>query len=132
MTVVAFSNVYASATTDLGYDVAAIATGRPYRALALPARPTGADSLGLAGARFRFGADFHVPHATVAFEARGGELFLRWPSGDRTPLVPLDRDHLVDRAYWQHVAVERGARGRAVAVAYDRFRGTPPNGGAAP
>jgi CubicO group peptidase (beta-lactamase class C family) len=131
VTVVAFSNVYASVTTDLGYDVAAIATGRPYQALALPDRPLAADSLGLAGARFAFGPDFYQPDATLAFVAEGGELFLRWPTGDRTPLIPLDREHFIDRAYWQQVVVERDAGGRAVAMRYDRFRGVPPAGAAA-
>jgi CubicO group peptidase (beta-lactamase class C family) len=131
VTVVAFSNVYASATTDLGYDVAAIATRRPYAPLALPARPA-AGALALDGARFAFGPDFYQPNATLAFEARGDEMLLRWPSGDRSPLIPLDREHFIDRAYWVPVTVERDARDRAVAATYDRFRGVPPAGGARP
>lgn len=125
ITVVAFSNIYSSATTDLGTDVAAIATGRPYQALALPAQPLGGDALRLAGAHFTFGADFYQPNATLAFEVQDDELFLRWPSGDRSPLIALDREHFIDRAYWQRVRVERDAEGRAIAISYDRFRGAP-------
>ena len=129
LTVVAFSNVYSSATTELGYDVAAIATGRPYEPLVLPAHAPVADSLAITGARFAFGSDFYQPGATLAVEAAGGELFLRWPTGDRSPLIALDRDHLIDRAYWQRITVTRDSGGRAVALSYDRFRGTAVSGG---
>jgi len=129
LTVVAFSNVYASVTTELGYNVAAIATGRPYQPLPLPAHPIVADSLKLDSAHFTFGPDFYQANATLTFEVRDGELFLRWPSGDRSPLIALDREHFIDRAYWVPVVVERDTQGRVVAMTYDRFRAVPPVSG---
>ncbi|HEY8796134.1 MAG TPA: serine hydrolase domain-containing protein [Gemmatimonadaceae bacterium] len=121
LTVIALSNIYSSATTDIGYDIAAIALGLPYAAIAL--RSHAPDSLGLAGARFTFPADFYQPNATLAFEETDGEMFLAWPSGDRSPVIPVDRDHAIDRAYWEQIAVTRDSAGRATAITYDRFTG---------
>lgn len=123
LTVVALSNIYSSATTDIGNDIAAIALGLPYAAIALRPHALAPDSLGLAGARFTFPADFYQPNATLAFETTDGEMFLAWPSGDRSPIIPLDRDHAIDRTYWEQIAVTRDSAGRATAITYDRFTG---------
>lgn len=123
LTVIALSNIYSSATTDIGYDIAAIALGLPYAAIALRSRALAPDSLGLAGARFTFPADFYQPNATLAFEETGGAMFLAWPSGDRSPVIPVDRDHAIDRAYWEQIAVTRDSAGRATSISYDRFTG---------
>ncbi|MEA2763570.1 MAG: hypothetical protein QOD47_2854, partial [Gemmatimonadaceae bacterium] len=61
------------------------------------------------------------------FVKKGAELFLRWPSGDLSPLIPLDRDHLIDRAYWAAVGIVRDERGAARAITYDRFEGARAN-----
>jgi len=123
LTVVAFSNIYSSATSDIAYDVAAIALGLPYTPLAIGTPPLPPDSLALAGAAFTFPKDFYQPNAVLRFEATGGELFLRWPSGDATPIIPLDANHLIDRAYWEPIAVVRDSTGSATEMTYDRFRG---------
>jgi D-alanyl-D-alanine carboxypeptidase len=125
LTVVALSNIYSSSTASIGNDVAAIALGLPYQSLALRAPLLAADSLGLATARFTFGADFYQPNATLEFRQQGAEMFLRWPSGDLSPLIPLDRDHLIDRAYWEPVTIARGDGGVPLSITYDRFTGTP-------
>jgi hypothetical protein len=123
VTVVAFSNIYSSATSDIANDIAAIALGVPYTPVALRRHPISPDSLGVNGARFTFPADFYQPNATLAFEVDGGELFLRWPSNDRSPVIPIDRDHAIDRAYWQAIAISRDSLGNATSISYDRFRG---------
>ncbi|MDB4909231.1 MAG: hypothetical protein JWO39_54 [Gemmatimonadetes bacterium] len=123
VTVVALSNIYSSATADIGNDIAAIALGLPYAPIALDARPLPPEMLALDGARFTFPSDFYQPNATVALTQSGGEMFVAWPSGDRTPIVPLDGDHAIDRAYWEPISIVRDSAGRATAMTYDRFRG---------
>lgn len=121
--VVALSNIYSSATTDLGYDIAAIALGMPTTAVALSANPFPPDSMRLEGAHFTFPADFYQPNATLAFRVIDGDLFMLWPSGNRSPIIPIDRNHAIDRAYWEPLLVSRDAAGRATSLTYDRFRG---------
>ncbi|MGI8508732.1 MAG: serine hydrolase domain-containing protein [Gemmatimonadaceae bacterium] len=123
LTVVALSNIYSSVTTDIGNDIAAIVLGKPYTPLTLGTPPTQAELLGLDGLAFTFGSDFYQPKATLAFSSKGEELFLRWPTGDLSPMIPLKRDRFVDRSYWEPVAVERDSSGHVVAITYDRFRG---------
>jgi len=127
LTVVVLSNIYSSVTGDIGNDVAAIALGLPYKPLAFRIPLLPADSLRLAGLKFTFPADFYQPNATLEFVKQGSELFLRWPAaGGDTPLIPIDRDHLIDRAYWEPVNIVRKADGTIESITYDRFKGTPP------
>jgi CubicO group peptidase (beta-lactamase class C family) len=123
VTVVALSNIYSSATTTIGYDIAAISLGLPYESfrVAKPA-PTVAELNACAGS-FRFGPDFYQPNATLTTTVEGGELHVRWPSSYITVLIPQGRDHFVDRSYWVPVGIVRDARGRPVSLAYDRFSG---------
>ena len=123
LTVIALSNIYSSATTDIGNDIAAIALGLPYKPVQLRAILLPADSVGLTGLRFKFPADFYQPNATLTFEQNGAELMLRWPGDGASPLIPIDRDHLIDRAYWEPVNVTRGKLGDPTAITYDRFEG---------
>jgi CubicO group peptidase (beta-lactamase class C family) len=123
VTVVAFSNIYSSATADIGNDIAAITVGLPYTPAALSGKALPPDTLAVDGARFTFGGDFYQPNGTVAFVQNNGEMFLSWPSGDRTPIIPLDRDHAIDRAYWEPITIVRDSAGVARAMTYDRFRG---------
>jgi D-alanyl-D-alanine carboxypeptidase len=127
LTVVALSNIYSSSTSAIGNDIAAIALGLPFQPLTLRTPLPPAESLGVAGTRFTFGADFYQPGATLEFQQTGAEMFLRWPSGDLSPLIPLDRDHFVDRAYWEPVNVTRGKGGVPISITYDRFTGTAAN-----
>jgi CubicO group peptidase (beta-lactamase class C family) len=127
LTVVVLSNIYSSVTGDIGNDIAAIALGLPYKPLAFKMPLLPADSLGLRGLKFTFPADFYQPNATLEFVQKGSELFLRWPAaGGDTPLIPIDRDHLIDRAYWETVNIVRKADGTVEGITYDRFNGTPP------
>lgn len=124
LTVVALSNIYSSAAGNIGNDIAAIALGLPYQRLALRTPLLPADSLGVAATKFTFASDFYQPGATLEFQQAGAEMFLRWPSGDLSPLIPLDRDHYIDRAYWEPVNVTRGTDGVPISITYDRFTGT--------
>jgi len=123
VTVIAFSNIYSSATTDIGYDIAAIALGLPYTPFALGDKILPPETLAIDGAKFTFPSDFYQPNATLAFALRDREMFLDWPSGDHTPIIPVDRDHAIDRAYWEPISIERDSAGVAAAITYDRFRG---------
>jgi hypothetical protein len=58
---------------------------------------------------------------------KGAELFLRWPSGDLSPLIPLNREQLIDRAYWVPVGIVRNERGIPRSITYDRFEGVRAN-----
>ena len=124
LTVVVLSNIYSSVASDIAYDVAAIALGLPYKPLAVKMPLLPADSLDIAAMQFHFGPDFYQPNATLTFEKKGREMFLHWPSGDLTPLIPLDRDNLIDRAYWEPVKIIRGTDGRPTSMTYDRFTGS--------
>jgi hypothetical protein len=73
---------------------------------------------------FQFGPDFYQANAKVSTVANGKDLSLRWPSGDVSPLIPLVRDHFLDRSYWEEVKIERDASGKATTLVYDHFRGT--------
>lgn len=128
LTVVALSNIYSSATGDIGNDIAAIALDLPYKPLAFRTPLLPADSLKLRGLKFTFPADFYQPNATLEFVQKGSELFLRWPAGGGdTPLIPIDRDHLIDRAYWEPVNINRRPDGTVESITYDRFKGTSPS-----
>lgn len=123
MTVVVLSNIYSSATTTIGYDVAALSLGLPYEPFRFrdPA-PTPAELKTCAG-HFQFGADFYQPNAEVALIASDRELSLRWPTGELSPLIPVSPDHFVDRSYWEDVVVKRDSSGKPSALVYDRFEG---------
>jgi CubicO group peptidase (beta-lactamase class C family) len=124
MSVVLFSNVYSSATTTIGYDIAAILRGLPYEAFhpSDPA-PSAADHKTCAG-MFQFGADFYQANAQLEVIAEGQELSLRWPGGSVSPLIPLGRDQFVDRSYWEQVKIERDPAGQPAGLGYGSFHGT--------
>jgi CubicO group peptidase (beta-lactamase class C family) len=122
-TVVVLSNIYSSATTVVGYDMAAIALGLSYEPLPLPMHAPRAEELTNVTGGFQFGADFYQPNAKVIVKREGEELFLYWPSGDRSALIPLERDHFVDRSYWERVSIERDETGRAAVLVYGQFQG---------
>jgi D-alanyl-D-alanine carboxypeptidase len=122
VTVVAFSNIYSSATTTIGYDIAAIALGLPHDSFVVEPPPTTAAIAASTGA-FQFGSDFYQKNARLDLISVPDGLALRWPSGDLTPLIPQSPDHFIDRSYWESVSIERDAAGHATALHYDRFRG---------
>jgi D-alanyl-D-alanine carboxypeptidase len=122
-TVVVLSNVYISVTTQIGLDIAAIATGRPYTPARIATAPLDSAQRQAVLGRFTFGPDFFQPGATVAVTAMGPDLFLDWPDGSRSPLLPVDATHFIDRSYWEDVAVTLGADGKPSGLSYDRFQG---------
>ena len=122
--VVVLSNIYSSATTTIGYDVAALSLGLPYENLRLPNDAPTAAELEACKGTFQFGPDFYQPNAKLILFTKGRDLALRWPSGDVSPLIPLGRDHYIDRSYWEEIRIKRDASGKAEALTYGRFRGT--------
>ena len=127
MTVVVFSNIYSSATTAIGYDIAAISLGLPYELFQPSVTAPSAEQIKTSTGTFQFGPDFYQPNAEVALIANGSELSLRWPSGDISALIPLGGDHFMDRSYWEEINIERGASGLPKTIMYDHFRGNVTN-----
>jgi CubicO group peptidase (beta-lactamase class C family) len=122
-TVVVLSNIYSSATTSIGYDIAALSLGLPYeRFHPKKPSPSSAELRSCVGA-FQFGADFYQANARIALSLDGKELLLRWPSGETSALIPVERDRFIDRAYWEEVKVERDELGNPDALVYDKFKG---------
>jgi len=123
-TVVVLSNVYSSATTTIGYDIAALSLGLPYEPFHFREPAPDATELKTCSGTFLFGPDFYQANAEVTVTANGSELFLRWPSGDVSALIPIGRDHFVDRSYWAEVKIERDSSGHPNTLVYDHFQGT--------
>ena len=123
-TVLVLSNIYSSATTTIGYDIAALSLGLPYEPFHFKVPAPSPAELKTCTGTFQFGPDFYQANEKVALIARGQELSLRWPSGDVSALIPLGRDHFVDRSYWEEVKIERDASGKPSALIYDHFHGT--------
>jgi D-alanyl-D-alanine carboxypeptidase len=127
-TIVVLSNIYSSATTTIGYDIAALSLGlsfKPFRFSAVPPDP--AELKNCTGV-FRFGSDFYQPNAKVTLTADEKGLFMHWPSGEASALIPLTKDHFVDRAYWEQVTIQRDSSGNSNALLYGEFRGQVVNG----
>lgn len=120
--VVALSNLYNSAPSDISLDVAAILSGRPYQRLTLK---TSIEPNTLAGmpASFQFQDDFYQPNAVLRLHANDGEVSLDWPSGTRSALIPTSTDHFMDRSFWVPVAIIRDEAGQIRELKYDRFVG---------
>jgi D-alanyl-D-alanine carboxypeptidase len=122
--IVVFSNIYSSATTTIGNDIAAIVLGLPYETFH-PSDPAPSPSeLKTCEATFKFGPDFYQPNAEITLLANEAELSLRWPSAAISPLIPVGRDHFVDRSYWEHVKIGRDGKGHAMVLDYGSFRGS--------
>jgi CubicO group peptidase (beta-lactamase class C family) len=121
--VIVLSNIYSSATTTIGYDVAAILFGLPYQQFQPKIPGPQPDELKLCAGTFQFEANFYQPNAKIALLADGPELNMRWPSGDVTPMIPLSQDHFLDRAYWVPAEIKRDTSGRPGELIYDSFKG---------
>jgi len=123
VSVVVFSNIYSSATTTIGNDLAAIALGLPHDDFR-PASAISAQMIKSSLGTFHFGPDFYQANADLNVFADQGALFLHWPSGEMSPLIPLTTDHFVDRAYWEQVAIDRDGEGMPAVLRYGSFTGT--------
>jgi hypothetical protein len=122
-TVVVLSNIYSSATTTIGYDIAALSLGLPYERFQFRVDAAKPGELKTCTGTFQFGSDFYQANAKVMLTAKGRELSMHWPSGETSALIPLGHDHFVDRSYWEEVTIERDASGQPTALAYGQFRG---------
>jgi CubicO group peptidase (beta-lactamase class C family) len=123
--VILLSNIYSSATTTMGYDITALLLGARYEKARFMGRALSPAQLKAFTGTFQFGPDFYQANAIVALIANGRELSLRWPSGDLSPLVPVEPDIFIDRSYWQEVKIERDGRGNPIRLVYDGFEGLP-------
>lgn len=123
-TVVVLSNIYSSATTTIGYDIAALSLGLPYEPFHFRDQPPSPKELSNCTGTFQFGPNFYQANAKVTLLANGQELSLRWPSGDVSALIPLGQDHFIDRSYWEDVKIERDVSGKPTELVYDHFQGT--------
>ena len=123
LSVIVFSNIYSSATTTIGYDLAAISLGLPYEPFLPGGSATSQEQLRPDVGRFEFGPDFYQPNAEVTLVNDGSMLLMRWPSGEISPLIPLKPDRFVDRSYWEEIYVERDATGSPQSILYGHFRG---------
>jgi CubicO group peptidase (beta-lactamase class C family) len=123
-TVVVLSNIYSSATTTIGYDIAALSPGLPYEPFHFRDQPPSPTELSNCTGAFQFGPNFYQANAKVTLLAKGQELSLRWPSGDLSALIPLGQDHFIDRSYWEDVKIERDVSGKPTELVYDHFQGT--------
>lgn len=123
VTVVALSNIYSSATTDMGYDVAKIVLGRAYEPLH-PGGAPGPDELKKYAGVFAFGEDFYQKNARLELKPADGYMTLVWPQGDVSALIPTGRDRFIDRSYWETVMIDRDERGVVVEMRYGQYAGT--------
>jgi CubicO group peptidase (beta-lactamase class C family) len=120
LTVIVFSNIYSSAPSDIGDGLARVALGLPHKTfhpLVKAPKPV------KRSLQFRFPVDFYQPNAKMTMFSRNGDTFMRWPSGDLSPLIPTGADEWVDRSYWEAVRLDRDPSGMPAALYYDRFRG---------
>ena len=46
-----------------------------------------------------------------------------WPDGQEIPLITIEKDHFIDRAYWQSVVLKRDANGSPQELKYGDFIG---------
>jgi CubicO group peptidase (beta-lactamase class C family) len=125
LTVIVLSNIYVSAVSDMGLDLAALMLAKPYEptlqgSIALPAK----DLAGISNS-YRFDTDFFQPNATLMLAIDGLDASLRWPSGEVTYLIPVSKDHFVDRSYWVPVVIHRTSELKVDELMYDRFAGRP-------
>jgi hypothetical protein len=122
LTVMVLSNIYSSATTKIGNDLAAILLRLGYSSLAIAELPPTSRDLQRFTGTFQFGPDFYQSNAKLTLRLSEGELILRWPSGDISVLIPISGDHFIDRSYWEVISLEQDTSHNRV-VRYGQFHG---------
>jgi hypothetical protein len=120
LTVIVFSNIYSSAPSEIGEGLARIVLGLPHKTFQPLAKTPKPIKRSL---HFRFPVDFYQTNAELTMFSRNDDTFLRWPSGDLSPLIPISADEWVDRSYWEPVRLDRDPNGVPAALYYERFRG---------
>ncbi len=126
LNVIVFNNIYCQSPRTIGFDVAAIALGAPYKSFQPLSPPPSATELMKSEGTFQFGPDFLEPNAKLQLKLSGSELSLLWlsPPGKPAPLIPLGDERFLDRIYWVNVAVDRSAMGGKPILHYERSIGT--------
>jgi CubicO group peptidase (beta-lactamase class C family) len=122
-TVIVLSNIYSSATTTIGYDIAALSLRLPYEPFRFGSVAPDPEELEKCTGEFRFGPDFYQPNGKVALTVDGTGLIMHWPSGESSALIFLTNDHFVDRAYWEQVTIQRDPTGNPDVLLYGDFQG---------
>lgn len=123
LSVIVLSNIYASVTTDIGFDITALTLERPLHALSILSTPLPPATLAGLEGKFSFGADFFQANATLTLVIDGSDAMLHWPNGDISALLPVDANHFIDRGYWTPVEIVREPDGAVAGMKYDRFLG---------
>jgi hypothetical protein len=110
---------------SIGNDIAAIVLNLPYESFRPSDHPLTDTELKASNGVFKFGPDSYQPNAQVRLIAEERQLAMRWPSGDISPLISLERGRFIDRSYWQDVKIERDALSLPTRLIYDHFEGKP-------
>jgi CubicO group peptidase (beta-lactamase class C family) len=126
ITIVALTNIENAANPSIVQNAAALLLGKSYQAFAYQyVAPAVA---GYPAGDFVFGTDFYRPSATLRLVSDADGVTLDWPGGPEAPLLPLGKDHFIDRYYWIDVSVVRDKDGNPVELDYGKFRGVVPSG----
>ena len=121
--IVILSNLAIPVAAPMGFDIAAMLAGGEYHDLVLPPGPVRIDEVSQVFGRYRFGADFFRPNATLELAKGGDGLILKWPGGPDAAVVIADDHHFIDRHYWQKFSVAEDANGRGLELTYGKFKG---------
>lgn len=122
LTVVVLVNLNVSSlTAEVADSLAAMVLGEGYEKLNLAESVESALAREIAG-RYRFGADFYVPGATMEVIDANGRLLVSWDRpGARGALLALSEDELIHRQHWLRVVLVRDDDGRVTGLKYGRF-----------
>ena len=119
--IIVLTNIENAANPSIVQNAAALLLGKPYQPFAYQyVSPAVA---GYPIGDFVFGPDFYRPSATLRLERGVDGVALNWPGGPVAPLLPLGKDHFIDRYYWIDVTVVRDKNGDPVELDYGKFRG---------
>ena len=117
------SNIEHDMSFNITEDIASIVLGKPY--VAFTDRPVllSASARAQLTGKYKFGADFYRPNATLAVRDTARGLVLEWPQRV-TPLLPVSSDAFFDRFYWLRCTVVQNAKSRPVSLNCGKFEGT--------
>jgi CubicO group peptidase (beta-lactamase class C family) len=121
ITIIALTNIENAANPAIVQNAAALLLGKAFPAFSY--QYVAPDVAGYPAGDFVFGTDFYRPLATLHVVSDAGGVTLDWPGGPVAPLLPVGRDHFIDRYYWVDVTVVRGADGNPIELDYGKFRG---------
>lgn len=120
--VAVFSNIYSSATTTSGGDIAAIVRGLPYERFIPASLRRAPRNSRPAQPRFNSVPISINPTRPWRSSRKDRGLSRRWPGGSVPPLIRPGRNKFVDRSYWEQVKGARDADGQPTGLAYGDFQ----------